>query len=491
MLKLFRNIKTEEVVQPIDVPVANYTKEQINDLFALGKFTPVLFYKSKAKKLFDLGLSFDDSKYLLRTRNFTVNEIVKCIGTLKLDVNIIRALICSKETFLSEIPNIMSLVGSVENLRVLTQYQLSIANIKTLFNQLRLTYNDSVALIKCGYKIDEIETLIKAKFSCVQLVSLANIITVTNVCSLFKEDKQNLIFLLSVINVLKREIKDIDSALDCYQIIYDSIPNNLYKSLINCSVKFYPDGTEKEHESTNLNPNREYEEILKYYMDLAGGSFPMTVEINDAFVAVEKIIKFFRPYDCEFIDEYIPIKPFILAAIWLALDMSLGKQYFENMESINNESISRFVLSFLISSMCGVTGYFHSGGVGLPFPNITNYIKTYFNIQCTIKQNASKVYGKIPRFLKFNINETFEDLIKEKQKDAGRGLSMVYTFRVGNAFLCSLLEKSVFSRETAQNIFRSLWPLPQESESIRMYLIYSGIPIYTRLNLKDVFVLIP
>lgn len=489
MLKLFRTIKTGEKVQQIDVPVTNYTKEQINDLFALGRFTPVLFYKSKAKKLFDLGLSFEDSKYLLRTRDFAVDEIVKCIGTLKLDVNIIQALICSKETFLSEIPKIISLVGSVENLRVLIQYQLSIANIKTLFNQLRLTYNDSVALIKYGYKIDEIETLIKAKFTCTELVSLASVITATNVCSLFKEDKQNLIFLLSVINVLKREVKDIDSALDCYQKIYDSIPDNLYKSLINCSAKFYPDEAEKEHESTN--PNMGYEEILKYYMDLAGGSFPMTVGINDAFVAVEKIIKFFRRSDCEFIDEYIPIKPFILAAIWLALDMSLGKQYFENMESINNESVSRFVLSFLISSMCGVTGYFHSGGVGLPFPNITNYIKTYFNIQCTIKQNASKVYGKIPRFLKFNINETFEDLIKEKQKDAGRGLSMVYTFRVGNAFLCSLLEESVFSRETAQNIFRSLWPLPQESESIRMYFIYSGIPIYTKLNLKDVFVLIP
>ena len=133
------------------------------------------------------------------------------------------------------------------------------------------------------------------------------------------------------------------------------------------------------------------------------------------------------------------VKPFILAAIWLALDMSLEKQYHKKTENINFEVISRSILSFLISSMCGVTGYFHSGGVGLPFPNVTSYIKSYYDTQNSVKKFAPRLYNKIPKCLLFETPETFENLTKDKQISAGRGLSMLYTFRVGSAFLCLYL----------------------------------------------------
>ena len=220
-------------------------------------------------------------------------------------------------------------------------------------------------------------------------------------------------------------------------------------------------------------------EIAKY-----AGYADMVVPI--LFKVLEKTIRFFR--SSEFIDELIPVKPFLLAGIWCSLDMSLEKQYLKETESINLEVVGRSILSFLVSSMCGVTGYFHSGGAGLPFPNITSYIKTYFNTQHLIKDYAPKVYNKIPQCLLFDTNQEFENMIKEKQISASQGLSMVYTFRVGNAFLCSLLGEHIFSFESAKNIFKSLWPLPQEAESVRMYFIYSGIPIYSKLNLKDVFV---
>lgn len=54
MLKLEPKLKVKET-QRIVVSETNYSKEQINSLFELGRFTPVLFYKSKAKRLFDLG----------------------------------------------------------------------------------------------------------------------------------------------------------------------------------------------------------------------------------------------------------------------------------------------------------------------------------------------------------------------------------------------------------------------------------------------------
>ena len=483
MLKLEPKLKVKET-QRIVVSETNYSKEQINSLFELGRFTPVLLYKSKAKRLFDLGLSFEDSKYLLQTKKLNVGEIVKCYSELKLDVDLIRNLSCSKDVLLNDIPNIISMVGGVEFLKILTAKKLSIENIKTLFQQLKLNYNDTISLTNCGYKVHEIETLIKGKISCSDLVDLARAIEASEVYSLYKENTQNLVFLLSVRNILKEKIEDLDSAIVCYKTLYDTIPNSLCQSLITITRSIPPvDNTD----SADLT----YEDILMHYMDLAGGDIVKYAGYADMaipvlFKVLEKTIRFFRP--SEFIDELIPVKPFILAAIWCSLDMSLEKQYLKHTESINLEVVERSILSFLVSSMCGVTGYFHSGGVGLPFPNITSYINTYFNTQHLIKDHAPKVYNKIPQRLLFDSNHAFENMIKEKQISAGQGLSMVYTFRVGNAFLCGLLGNHILSFESAKNIFRSLWPLPQEAESARMYFIYSGIPIYTKLNLKDVFV---
>lgn len=483
MLKLQPKLKVKET-QLIVVSETNYSKEQINSLFELGRFTPVLLYKSKAKKLFDLGLSFEDSKYLIQTKKLNVDEIVKCISELKLDVDIIRNISCSKDVLLNDIPNIISVVGGVEFLRILIAKKLSIENIKTLFQQLKLNYNDTISLTNCGYKVYELEALIKGEISCSELVDLARAIEASEVYSLFKENKQNLVFLLSVRNILKEKIEELDSAILCYKTLYDSIPNSLCQSLITITRSIPPADNTASAELT-------YEDILMHYMNLAGGDIAKYAGYADMAVPVlfkvlEKTIRFFRP--SEFIDELIPVKPFILAAIWCSLDMSLEKQYIKKSESLNLEVVGRSVLSFLVSSMCGVTGYFHSGGAGLPFPNITSYIKTYFNTQHLIKDYAPKVYNKIPRCLIFDTSQAFKDLIKEKQISAGQGLSMVYTFRVGNAFLCSLLGKHILSFESAKNIFKSLWPLPQEAESIRMYFIYSGIPIYSKLNLKDVFV---
>ena len=147
MLQLQPKLKVKET-QRIVMSETNYSKEQINSLFELGRFTPVLLYKSKAKRLFDLGLSFEDSKYLIQTKKLDVDEVVKCIRDLKLDVNLIRDLTCSKDVLLTDIPNIISMVGGVEFLRKLTEKKLSIENIKTLFQQLKLNYNDTIVLLR-------------------------------------------------------------------------------------------------------------------------------------------------------------------------------------------------------------------------------------------------------------------------------------------------------------------------------------------------------
>lgn len=175
MLRLQQRMGVDRT-QQIVAPSTNYSREQINDLFQLGRFTPVLLYKSKAKRLFDLGLSIDDSKYLIQTKGLSVDEIVKCISELKLDVQIIRQLSCSNSTLFSEIPSVLTMVGGVDILKPLIGRGLSIENIKTIFGQLKLSYDDVTSLMDCGYKICEIKALVEEKYSCTDLVALAKII---------------------------------------------------------------------------------------------------------------------------------------------------------------------------------------------------------------------------------------------------------------------------------------------------------------------------
>lgn len=483
MLKLQKEVKVNRRAITRTIVIENYSKEQIDSLFELAWYQPVCFYKKDAKKLFNLRLSFEDSKYLLHEVKLSVDEIVKCYNEFRVEVEHIRENAWTKNEILNEIPNIISLVSGIDNFKSLIK-KLTISDINTLFGELKLSYNDTISLVNCGYKVNEIKTLIQGKISCSELVDLARAIETSEVYSLFKENKQNLVFLLSVRNILKNKIEDLDSAIACYKTLYDTIPNSLCQSIITITRSIPPAHSSASGDLT-------YEEILIHYMNLAGGEIVRCAGYADLAVPVlfkvlEKTIRFFR--SSKFIDELIPVKPFLLAAIWCSLDMSLEKQYLKHTESVNLEVVGRSIIAFLVSSMCGLTGYFHSGGAGLPFPNITSYIKTYFNTQHLIKDHAPKVYNKIPRCLIFDTNQAFEDMIKEKQISAGQGLSMVYTFRVGNAFLCNLLGNHILSFESAKNIFKSLWPLPQEAESIRMYFIYSGIPIYSKLNLKDVFV---
>lgn len=475
-------ITTTQVV----VKRTNYSDEQINELFELRyfKFFQRAFsYEEKAKRLFNLGLSFNDSKYLLHTKKLSVDEVEKCYEHLGVGfVELIKENYWTKDILLNEIPRVILLVGGVSRFKeLISAKKLSLNEIKTLFGQLRLQYSNVISLIDCGYTVNQINTLLEAKIACSTLIELAREIDASEVYSLYNDDRQNIVFLSTVKSVLQTTITDVDSACYCFQTIYNNVPDNLCKSILNSLSAIPP--VEK-----TIDDAITYEEILIHYMDLAGGKIldhigNSDIAVHISFKALEKI-KSVSNFYCEI----FPVKPFLLASIWSALQVSLEDQYLKNIEKTTIKDIVKSAISFLVSSMCGATGYFHSGGVGLPSLNMTSYIKTYFNIQYLIKNNAPKLYGKIPACLLFDSNESFDDMIKEKQISAAQGLAMVYTFRVGNAFLCNLLKKPIFSFESANNVFRSLWPLPQRNESIRMYFIYSGIPIYTNFNLKDVFV---
>lgn len=474
--------------------VSNYSNDQIKELFDI-KWCNLFWFtlKSKAKKLFDLRLSFEDSKYLLQEMSLSVDEIVNCIKDVKLDTGLIRKLNCSKECLLSEIPKIISEVGDIDKFKILIYKNLSIENIKTLFRQLHLTYNNVIDLLNCGYDVTAISSLIRGKYSCEELITLANIISVPSV-SLLLEDNQNLKFLRTIRSILNKDITNCDSALTCYNELYGAVPDKLCNSFLEFTETDLARGLNTGGNPRMEGPNISYEDIMVFHMNLAGGKILIDAGVYDAipklFIIAEKVIKHFKPEYSNFVEENTPIRPLILASIWLSLDITLARKYYCDLKTTDLKEVTKSIISFMISFMCGITGYFHSGGIGLPFSNITSYISTYFNIQKLIEKQAPKIYSKIPHCLKFDSPEEFDKLIKEKQINARAGLFMTYTYRVGNAFLCSILGTSSFTPETANNIFKSLWPLPQESESIRMYFIYSGIPIYSRLPLEKVFVTI-
>ena len=430
----------------------NYTKEEIEVLFNIGKWTAFWNrrkYKEKAKTLFDLGLSFLDSRYLLQTKRLSVDDIVRCIRDCKLDV------------------------GDFMRLQ-----------------NIGLTVSDIQELLK-GERADHFIEALRIAGNVSNLKKLLNIgLTVSDIRDISKDaraedllDDKKVDFILRVNAISNETITDENTALRYFEDIFNQITWQWCESFIDYTkANTFSRNNDDPSGDEHIDSGPGYDDILIHYMGMASDeTLVYAAALPVLFKFIAKVTE--RSNNCN----VLKIKPFILAAIWVSMMVALQKCYSNNMEENGKEDIARTVLAFITASLCGVTGYFHSGGAGLPFPNFTNMIACCFKIQRLIEKKAPKIYGLIPSRLKIPSAEAFERLSEDTQVDTGRALSMLYTFRVGNAFLCCVLEENELTN-AVKNLFRSLWPLPQEAESMRMYFLYGGVPVYSKLNLKDVFV---
>ena len=239
-----------------------------------------------------------------------------------------------------------------------------------------------------------------------------------------------------------------------------------------------------------ISGNEAYEDILKLYMDCASdlNSFKSVLvaplifdylqtagKVWDAVIKVINIFKLktFNDFD----SDIIPLKPIVLAFLWSLLLMRLTSKYTNSCADFEMERIAKLALALVISLFTGLTGYAHSGGYTGVYP-ITSWIKLFYVVRTEFEKEHPYYYSIVPSVLKFNECSNFNNLMKYQQKDAGQGMNMAYTFRVGDALLRNLEGQTLISENVIKQTLRSIWPLPSEYEAKRMYEIYADNKIY-------------
>lgn len=273
-----------------------------------------------------------------------------------------------------------------------------------------------------------------------------------------------------------------------YEMVYNRlcplIPSTLLNPLMAQMEKC------KNLSSRLINGDESYEDILKRYMNCASdlNSFksalvaPLIFDnlqtAGKVFDIIIKVINKFGSKSYNTVDsDIIPIKPIVLALLWALLLMRLTTKFTNSCADFEMERIARLSLSLVLSLFTGFTGYAHSGGY-TGMPPITSWIKLFYVVRTEFEKEHPYYYSLVPSVLKFNECYDFNRLTKYQQKDAGQGMNMVYTFRVGDSLLRNLEGHTLVSEDVIKQTMRSIWPLPSEYEAKRMYEIYADNKIY-------------
>lgn len=448
-----------------------FTDIEIDDLFAISgnrlvRAAKRVFLRGKIKKLEKLNLCFSDCKLLFKEKSITIDHLERYINDLKLSVGQIITFRCT--------------------------YNLMPSEVKELIG-LEISSNEIISLLERGFSKSNISILFKEKsFSLNNINFLLNYI---NIAELLQLNVSFIPFIRNIQKICSLSHESSVEALNSYELIYKSVPELLISDLVKSSnnllkaIDATPSGVPSGVKSTIS-----LEEILKYYMDLASGEIVKYGGYADfassVFNIIVKIVDKLSSSKNIDIIKLFPIKPYALVVIWIAMIYKIEEKHINSMP-MTMEEIVKAVLSILISILTGITGFVHSGGGGIMPINVTSYIGSFYKIQKTIEEHLPGLFKSIPNDLKVETNDFFERLSKEKQLSAGLSLSMAYTFRIGDNMIRSLVDENIFSISAAKKAFLSMRPLPQESESKRMYFLYSGYQIYTNIDMSEVFVRVP
>lgn len=227
-----------------------------------------------------------------------------------------------------------------------------------------------------------------------------------------------------------------------------------------------------------------YEEIMKTFMnysvDINNIPWFITQFINVGSKLIDYCIGFLNKFTSSNHDtldiKVLSLRPYVLALIWAILMVEIVRKYTGSCGDYDLRNIAKLSISVVLSLFAGFTGFMHAGGsVGVTSP--TKYLRTYYNAQKFIEERYPYQYYNIPDFLKFR-NDSFDSLTNSMQISAGKGLSMAYTFRIGDALIENLLNHKVVSEDVIERTFKSIWPVPSTYESQKMYKLYTESRIY-------------
>ena len=264
---------------------------------------------------------------------------------------------------------------------------------------------------------------------------------------------------------------------DVFTSLCINMPEPLVTEMV-CTLKKYIS-------ENNSYASSSYEEIMKTFMGYSEKNENIPWDIAKYINAGSKLIDYCIGFVNKFTSashdtlnlKVVSMRPYALALIWAILMLEIVRKYTGSCIDYDLEHIAKLSISLVLSLFAGFTGFMHSGGNVGGVSSPTKYLRLYYNVQKTIEENYPYQYYKIPDSLKFK-SDNFESLISSLQISAGKGLSMAYTFRIGDALIENLLNNSVVSSDVMERTFKSIWPVPSTYESQKMYRLYTEPRIY-------------
>lgn len=258
-----------------------------------------------------------------------------------------------------------------------------------------------------------------------------------------------------------------------YNQLYLAIPNAMVTEMTS-SMNYY-----WKLRNRVFGGDASYEMIMNTFMNCAADINNVPLSIVDNMISfgkgydvVAKVINHIKKREYQTLDlDLFPIRPALLALLWALLLMELTAKYTNSCASFERERIAKLAMSLVLSLFAGFTGYIHTGGV-------TSILRTFYDVRKSIEREHPSIAPYIPQFLKFSDCPDFDNLTRNKQISAMKGLNMAYTFRVGDSLLKNLSGNTVCTDTVIKETLKSVWPLPMADESKKMYRLYTGAKIY-------------
>lgn len=216
-----------------------------------------------------------------------------------------------------------------------------------------------------------------------------------------------------------------------------------------------------------------FEQIIKNAMELSRIINNPIVLGTDMLPKVDNFVGHF--WETDNIEAYtFGVQKYSLAVIWSSLLLALYGQY-TTIYSYERKNLIRGGIALALGTGVEFLQFCHKTP-----ESPTYYIRMYSEAYCLIKNWYNEHHEKqIPDILDINIpQKEFAYLTYNEKITAGQILNMVYTFRVGDAFMTVLAKEGVLLAETFDKVIDTVWPTPNQQEVNKIYRLYTEDKIY-------------
>ena len=165
-----------------------------------------------------------------------------------------------------------------------------------------------------------------------------------------------------------------------------------------------------------------------------------------------------------------------LCTNWACLLFNLCAKFRSNITSDERNRIARGGIALAIGSTIAFFQYMHKSPYG-----VTNYLRIMYEGYNDIRDWCNQHFSyQIPDVLKMESpRKEFARMTDDEKTTVGQMLNMVYTFRVGDAYLETCKNVSSWTDTTMDDLIdRCTIPLPEKEEIEKMYRLYTGDKIY-------------